>query len=119
MRYVAALVCSPTLPALTGELVIRASKALTNPASPHWLEPGIAVDIAFDLATPESVRTVTDKLRSVLEGAASDVFVQAQHGRRKKLLLADMDSTVIGQECIDELAGEMGRRAEIARPSCA
>jgi phosphoserine phosphatase len=114
MRYVATLVCSPTLPALTGELVIRASKALTNPASPHWLEPGIAVDIAFDLATPESVRTVTDKLRSVLEGAASDVFVQAQHGRRKKLLLADMDSTLIGQECIDELAGEMGRRAEIA-----
>jgi phosphoserine phosphatase len=114
MRHVATLVCDPCRPVLTGELVALASKALTNPASPEWLEPDIAVDIAFDLANPESARTVTDRLRAALEGAPADVFVQAEQGRRKKLLLADMDSTMIGQECIDELAGEIGKRAEIA-----
>src|SRR5262249_50891881 len=57
---------------------------------------------------------VTERLRAVLEGVPADVFVQAQQGRRKKLLLADMDSTMIGQECIDELAAEVGKRAEIA-----
>ncbi|MGH6793898.1 MAG: phosphoserine phosphatase SerB, partial [Methylocella sp.] len=40
-----------------------------------------------------------------------DVVVQWVQGRRKKLLLADMDSTMIGQECIDELAAEIGKRA--------
>jgi phosphoserine phosphatase len=112
--HVATLVCDPAFPVLTGQLVGRASKALTNPTFPQWLAPGIAVDIAFDMAAPESARTVTDRLRAALEGVAADVFVQAQHRRRKKLLLADMDSTLIGQECIDELAGEIGKRAEIA-----
>lgn len=85
-----------------------------NPACPRWLEPGVAVDISFDLAAPEKATTVTGRLRAALEGASADVFVQAQDGRRKKLLLADMDSTLIGQECIDELAAEAGKRAEIA-----
>ncbi len=114
MTHVATLVCDPARPVLTAELVASASDALTNPAAPQWLEPGIAVDIAFDPAALEFARTVTDRLRAALEGAATDVFVQAQHGRRKKLLLADMDSTLIGQECTDELAGEIGKRAEIA-----
>jgi phosphoserine phosphatase len=114
MSYVATLVCDPSFPVLTGEMVARASEALANLERPQLLEPGIAVDIPFDLANPESARTITDRLRAALEGAPADVFVQAQQGRRKKLLLADMDSTMIGQECIAELAGEIGKRAEIA-----
>jgi phosphoserine phosphatase len=114
MRHVVTLVCDPALPVLTAELAARASKALMNPAFPQWLDPGVAVDIGFVLAAPDSARTVTDRLHAALEGAPADVFVQAKQGRRKKLLLADMDSTMIGQECIDELAGEIGKRAEIA-----
>jgi phosphoserine phosphatase len=114
MSRVATLVCDPSRPVLTGELVARAINALKNAARPQWLAPGIAVDIAFDLALPECARTVMDRLRAALDGAPVDVFVQLQRGRRKKLLLADMDSTMIGQECIDELAGEIGKRAEIA-----
>jgi phosphoserine phosphatase len=98
MSYVATLVCDPSFPVLTGERVARASKALANLERPQLLEPGIAVDIPFDLANPESARTITDRLRAALKGAPADVFVQAQQGRRKKLLLADMDSTMIGQE---------------------
>jgi phosphoserine phosphatase len=43
-----------------------------------------------------------------------DVVVQQAAGRRKRLLLADMDSTMIGQECIDELADFIGERARVA-----
>src|SRR5215469_8884922 len=114
MRHVATLVCDPAVPILTGELVAQANKALTNPVLPLWLAPGIAVDTEFELAASDNQRTVTERLRAVLEGVPADVFVQAQQGRRKKLLLADMDSTMIGQECIDELAAEVGKRAEIA-----
>jgi phosphoserine phosphatase len=98
MSYVATLVCDPSFPVLTGEMVAHASKALANLERPQLLEPSIAVDIPFDLANPESARTITDRLRAALESAPADVFVQAQQGRRKKLLLADMDSTMIGQE---------------------
>jgi phosphoserine phosphatase len=47
-------------------------------------------------------------------GAAADVVVQQAAGRRKRLLLADMDSTMIGQECIDELADFIGQKARVA-----
>jgi hypothetical protein len=82
MSYVATLVCDPSFPVLTGEMVARASKALANPGRPQLLEPGIAVDIPFDLANPESARTITDRLRAALKGAPADVFVQAQQGRQ-------------------------------------
>src|SRR5262249_12810875 len=47
-------------------------------------------------------------------GRAVDVVVQPATGRRKRLFLADMDSTMIGQECIDELADFIGRKAHVA-----
>ena len=55
-------------------------------------------------------------VRAALEGAfpGVDVIVQPEAGRRKKLLVADMDSTMITIECIDELADYAGIKAEIA-----
>ena len=50
----------------------------------------------------------------MLGGAPVDVVVQPAAGRRKSLLIADMDSTLIQQECIDELADAIGRRAEVS-----
>lgn len=49
-----------------------------------------------------------------LAGMPVDVCVQAAQGRRKRLLVADMDSTIINVECLDELADYAGRKAEIA-----
>ena len=43
-----------------------------------------------------------------------DVIIQREADRRRKLLIADMDSTMIGQECIDELADYVGLKAEVA-----
>ncbi len=53
-------------------------------------------------------------LRAVIGKAAIDVAVQDAESRRKKLLIADMDSTMIGQECIDELAAEVGLKDKVA-----
>ena len=54
------------------------------------------------------------ELRAALAGRPIDVVVQPQAHRRKRLFLADMDSTMIGQECIDELADHAGFKAHVA-----
>jgi phosphoserine phosphatase len=53
-------------------------------------------------------------LRLELGDLPVDLFVQATAHRRKRLFLADMDSTMIGQECIDDLADFVGKKAEVA-----
>lgn len=72
------------------------------------LEPGKAVDVAF-AANP-------DQARAALEGAFDhvDIVVQPAGDRRKRLIVADMDSTMITVECIDELADYAGIKAQIA-----
>ncbi len=73
-----------------------------------WVEEDKACDILFSSA-PQPVR-------AALEGlvAGVDVVVQGEASRRKKLLVADMDSTMITIECIDELADYAGLKAEVA-----
>jgi phosphoserine phosphatase len=53
-------------------------------------------------------------LRASLSSEPIDIVVQEADGRRKQILIADMDSTMIDQECIDELADEVGIKAEVA-----
>jgi len=53
-------------------------------------------------------------LRTSLSSEPIDIVVQEAEGRRKQILIADMDSTMIDQECIDELADEVGIKAEVA-----
>jgi len=73
----------------------------------HWIDEGDAADLQFtgELA---SARWAL----SALEDA--DVVVQEEEPRFRKLLVADMDSTMIGQECIDELADFVGLKREVA-----
>ncbi len=114
MTHVATLICDPAFPVLTEDMLRRAAEALRRPGPPRWLDPWIAADIAFDPGPAAGARAVADSVRSALDSAAVDVIVQRAQGRRKRLLLADMDSTMIGQECIDELAAEIGKRAQVA-----
>jgi phosphoserine phosphatase len=114
MTYVATLVCNPALPVLNEDMLRRASEVLGQPGPVNWLDPWIAADIAFDPGPAAGARAVADRVRSALDNAAVDVIVQTAQGRRKRLLLADMDSTMIGQECIDELAAEIGKRGQVA-----
>ncbi len=78
-----------------------------------WLDHGIAADIVFtgDITARASL---ADTARKALGRAAVDVIIQPVQGRRKHLFLADMDSTMIGQECIDELADYAGLKAHVS-----
>jgi len=107
MSFVATLVSNPAEPALTPDLARRAAQA-GGAASIRWLAQNVACDL--ELATGDGER----EIRAALAGAPVDLVVQPARGRRKKLLVADMDSTMIDQECIDELADLVGLKAEVA-----
>jgi phosphoserine phosphatase len=85
--------------------------ALPGAGPPQRLGPG-AADIPFTAETAVDQRSLADRLRGTMSGI--DIVVQPAAARRKKLFLADMDSTMIGQECIDELADYVGLKAHVA-----
>jgi phosphoserine phosphatase len=80
-------------------------------SDPVWLAPGKAADIFLPRAPGNALLSY---LREDLKGAAIDIFTMPLEGRRKKLLLADMDSTIVATETLDELAGFAGLKDHIA-----
>ena len=74
-----------------------------------WLAPGEAAEFSL-AAKPGNLWEVWADLQAL----GVDLAVQRAEGRRKRLLIADMDSTMIRQECIDELADEAGVGAHVA-----
>jgi phosphoserine phosphatase len=109
MTFVATVIASEG--ALDNDVIEHAGKTLREANAPVWLAPRQAADIRFESERPP--REVADRLRTAL-GGNIDVVVQPAANRRKKLFLADMDSTMIGQECIDELADFAGLKPRIA-----
>ena len=109
---VATLVAAPGLARIDNALIEKARAELSAAASAVWLDPEMAADIAFESA--DAPRAIADRLRELCAGEKIDVFVQPPAHRRKKLFLADMDSTMIGQECIDELADFVGKKAHVS-----
>src|SRR4029077_20921962 len=85
--------------------------ALPGAGPPQSLGPG-AADIPFTAETTIDQRSLAERLRGTTSGI--DIVVQPAAARRKKLFLADMDSTMIEQECIDELADFAGLKAHVA-----
>jgi phosphoserine phosphatase len=123
MFYVATLISHPDRPAVTDALARQAARYLPHGRAVGWLDPGIAIDIPFllegvdDAAGAELalVKDLTADLRDIIGGEPVDVVVQKDgDSRRKKLFVADMDSTMIGQECIDELADYAGVKSRVA-----
>ncbi|MDD9739343.1 MAG: phosphoserine phosphatase SerB [Marinovum algicola] len=100
-----------TLIARPGQLDPAAAEALRNAwggGALQWLAPDEAAE--FPLETlPENRWQVWEDMQAL----GIDMVVQPEAGRRKKMLLADMDSTMIQQECIDELADEAGVGARV------
>ena len=97
------------------ELVLPAASAQV--ASRRLLGPGaldIEVQVNLTLDAAEVVRAVRRDVEQALDGLPVDTAVQLSAGRRKRLFLADMDSTIIGCECLDELADFAGVKAEVA-----
>lgn len=76
-----------------------------------WLSPSKAADVKIPQALGTSALAY---IRQQLETKEIDVFQTAETGRRKKLLLADMDSTIVTDETLDELAAYAGLKDKIA-----
>jgi phosphoserine phosphatase len=113
VSHVATLISSPHEPALTDKVLQSARHVLGGTESPLWLDRGIAVDLPFQ-ANAGAVGDLAEQLRAALSGERIDVAVQPATHRRKRLFLADMDSTMIEQECIDELADYVGLKGEVS-----
>ena len=96
---------------LDDRLIDRALGALREidpkAAFSGWIDEGDAVDLRV-IGDTQAIRWALDALDGV------DVFVQPEENRFKRLLVADMDSTIVGQECLDELADFAGLKREIA-----
>ena len=117
-RTVATLASAPDDAAVSHAAIERAKQALaafsTREVEIVGLAPGVAADLFFDLAPDATREGATRALRDALGAEPIDAIVQPTAFRRKKLLIADMDSTMIGQECIDELADMAGLRLQVA-----
>ncbi|MEX3010032.1 phosphoserine phosphatase SerB [Hoeflea sp. TYP-13] len=105
MPLVATLITDPSNPVLSRALASRAAKNVTS-GEPVWLAQDIACDLALKngMTQDDAQMAITE----ALDGAPVDVVIQEASGRKKGLLIADMDSTMIRQECVDELAAEAG-----------
>jgi phosphoserine phosphatase len=112
MSLVATLISNPANPALDSTIIDGARAVLPAAGPAHWLFDEVAVDIPFD--SKDDVHAIEARLRASRGDLPIDIVVQPIATRRKKLFLADMDSTMIGQECIDELADFVGLKDHVA-----
>lgn len=92
----------------------KAADVLGRPVTEAELSDHAAYDLAFEPGAGEDLVALRDRVRHSLDPLPIDVVVHAKEGRRKRLFLADMDSTMIEQECIDELAAVIGIKDHIA-----
>lgn len=112
MSLVVTLIANPNNPVLGPELADRAFHAL-GATRLDWLNQGVAVDLFLpDGANAELALT---KTRETIGDAPVDAAVQEAATRCKQVLIADMDSTMIDQECIDELADEVGLKDKVSQ----
>jgi phosphoserine phosphatase len=109
MSLAVCLIADPHQAPLETGLAVRVGRALK--AAPRWLAEAEACD--FEVAGGEPAELVA-RVRAELGPAPLDVAVVDARERVKRLLVSDMDSTIITVECIDELADRLGIKAEVA-----
>lgn len=97
--------------ALLDEGLLKRLAALPGTMRTERLDGEVAADLFAEAGDP---RKLEADLREALAGAPIDIIVQPAATRRKALFLADMDSTMIGQECIDELAAYVGLKEKVS-----
>ncbi len=113
--FVATLVSNPNKPALSDALLSHLAQALPETAKVIRLDRQIAIDVAFSARSETELDEISAKIRKSLSSEPVDIIVQPIAHRRKSLFVADMDSTMIGQECIDELAAELRVKPKVAK----
>ncbi len=111
MPLVATLIANPHTRNLSPDLAEMARGAL-NAETIQWLGEGKACDIPLPTGTDQ--KSITLGLKDLLAHRDLDFAIQEETTRKKKALIADMDSTMIDQECIDELAAEVGIKDKVS-----
>ena len=106
--FVVTLLTHPAQPSLD-RVTVESLRNAWGGDGAVWLDPGIAAEFAMP-AIPDNRWQAWQGLQT--QGV--DLIVQPAENRKKRLLIADMDSTMIEQECIDELAEVAGVRARVA-----
>ena len=100
--FIATLLTNPETPKLD-RVAVESLRNARGGGDAVWLDPGVAAEFALE-AMPANLWEVWDGFQAM----GIDLAVQPAMGRKKRMLIADMDSTMIQQECIDELADEAG-----------
>lgn len=114
MQSVLILISNTRDRAVTEQVTRAAASVLPAGTQPHWLLQDVACELSFATTKDLTIEQVASFARSAVGDAPVDIAVLPQAGRRKQLLVADMDSTIIGQECIDELGALTGLGDQIA-----
>jgi phosphoserine phosphatase len=107
MKFVLVLVAPRGKVTLTDAMVERVRRSVAG-GEAAWLAPGEAAEIPC-MMVPER-----DIIAEALDGQPIDALCVKSRGRRKAVLVADMDSTIVTSETLDELAGEAGVGAAVA-----
>ncbi len=106
--FIVTLLTNPETPVLD-RVTVESLRNAWGGSDAIWLDPGVAAEFAV-----ETMPANRWEVWKGLQALKIDLAVQRSLGRRKRLLIADMDSTMIQQECIDELADEAGVGARVA-----
>jgi phosphoserine phosphatase len=106
--FIVTLLTNPATPVLD-RATVESLRNAWGGTDAKWLDPGVAAEFGV-AAMPANRWNVWQSLQTL----HIDIVVQPTKGRKKRLLIADMDSTMIEQECIDELADEAGVGAHVA-----
>ena len=112
MSFTLTLISAPANPAVDADLVAEVRSIVSVDTGFDWLMEGVACD--FVIPSHPDLANLRAELHTALSQRPVDIVLQPSAGRKKKLLLADMDSTMIQQECIDELADEVGLKAKVS-----
>lgn len=112
MAHLITLITSKSKKAISDELILKIKQVIGEDfMAAVWLAEDEAMDILLHAELNQGIKT---KILSLISALPIDYMFQTDENRRKKLLIADMDSTMIGQECIDELADFVGIREKIS-----
>jgi phosphoserine phosphatase len=118
MEHILSLIGNPEKPQLDPQIAEIARAILqergTAPKAVTWLMPGVAAEIAFETQTQLRANDAHAAVRQRLEAAPVDINELPGEGRRKMLLVADMESTIIHNEMLDELADYVGLKDKVA-----
>ncbi|MEM7619796.1 MAG: phosphoserine phosphatase SerB [Pseudomonadota bacterium] len=112
--YILTLIGPNETEIINSTYVEHVSKEVSQVTKPNWLNPDQACEIGFTCSKNEDLETLQASLRDYIAAEPIDMAIRLANAPRKKLLIADMDSTIIQQECIDEIAGFANVRDHVA-----